>query len=87
MHDVRDALVFYRYVAEGGNCLERFAWILCIMGSFTFAGILLKTNLKDTSEKPVATSVTTIPVQVAVTFLVDEIYLMNKHWLQLFSGP
>ena len=53
-----------RYIVDSEHLLARVLWILAIAGSFTFAGFMVASNLKETAENPISTSVDTIPVQV-----------------------
>lgn len=52
----------FRYVGEAGSIAKRLTWSVLITISFTLAARLIAANLRDTSENPFVTSVTTVPV-------------------------
>ncbi len=54
-----------RYLAEGSNAIERSLWTITIATSFSLAGIMVSSNVRDLQENPISTAIETIPVQVA----------------------
>ncbi len=66
-------------MVEGRNFGERIVWIIAILATFTFAGFMVESNLRDSAEKPVATSIDSVHTNVIKCSDVDTLILLREN--------